>query len=109
MVEAVLSTPEEVAAALSPTDPVTAVELPGGNTNVPKRSRKRSRIHDVFEEDPTDSNYSICKCEMPAVRERPCVRRTHQERMVTQRASEPCGEETPVRVRKVGAAAGQSG
>ena len=30
--------------------------------NMPKRSRKRSRIHDVFEEDPTDSNYSICKC-----------------------------------------------
>ena len=41
---------------------------------------------------------------MPAVRERPCVRRTHQERVVTQRASEPCGEETPVHVRKVGAA-----
>ena len=34
---------------------------------------------------------------MPAVPERPCVRRTHQERVVTQRASEPCGEETPVR------------
>ena len=59
-----LSTPEEAAAALmSPADPVEAVELPGENTNVPrKKSRKRSRIHEVFEEDPTDRDYSICQC-----------------------------------------------
>ena len=58
-----LSTPDEVSAALmSPADPVEAVELPGENTAVPKKSRKRSRIHEVFEEDPADRDYSICQC-----------------------------------------------
>ena len=27
-----------------------------------KKSRKRSRIHEVFEEDPSDREYSICQC-----------------------------------------------
>jgi hypothetical protein len=55
------TTTEEFAAALiSPADPVEAVELPSDDSPVPsKKSRKRSRIHEVFEEDPTDRDYSI--------------------------------------------------
>ena len=68
-VEAELSSLEEAAAAeaggvvMSMAAPVTATELPGEYTNVStKKSRKRSRIHEVFEEDATGKNYSICQC-----------------------------------------------
>ena len=67
--QAELSTLEEAAAAeaggvvMSMAAPVTATELPGEYTNVStKKSRKRSRIHEVFEEEATDKNYSICQC-----------------------------------------------
>lgn len=61
---AVLNTEDAEALAAMPTADAVEVPAQDATPNEPaqRKARKRSRVHEVYETDPTDTTYSICQC-----------------------------------------------
>ena len=101
--EAQLFNMEKAEALAAPAVPTAnAVEVPAQDATpneLQRKTKKRSRVHEVYETDPADTTYSLCQC-LTSAAGRVCNARIshqyHQER--TAMASAPLGRTSRISI-----------